>query len=179
MPVSVQKSEDSYSLIAPSPRRLCLRPGLRVAAVLTAIGGLTSGASGQDTFDGGAGDNTDFNDPLNWLGDVDPGTNLGGETIVFDFDDPAIDPFTILVSQDIFQIGDLDNTADNVDITFDGTGGGSFEFISGANINPGSGSFTFNLDVTALGDLTFELANGSVVFDQSFTTNGGLITAND
>ena len=50
---------------------------------------------------------------------------------------------------------------------------------SGANINPGSGSFTFNLDVTALGDLTFELANGSVVFDQSFTTNGGLITAND
>ena len=55
MPVSVQKSEELKSMTVPSPRRQCLRPGLRVAAVLAAIGGLTSAASGQDTFDGGAG----------------------------------------------------------------------------------------------------------------------------
>ena len=180
MPVSVQTPEDPKPVTVPSPRRQCLRPGLRVAAVLAAIGGMTSAASGQDqTFDGGAGDESSFNDPLNWLNDVDPGSDLGGDAIVFDFDDPSIDPFTILVGQAILGIGDLDNTADGIDIVFSDDGGGSFQFVGGSVINPGAGSFTFDLDVTALGDMTFNLIDGDVVFNQAFTTNGGSITAND
>ena len=180
MPVSVQTPEDPNPVTVPSPRRQCLRPGLRVAAVLTAIGGMTSAASGQDqTFDGGGfPEDTDFNFADNWLNDVDPGTDFGGNGIIFLFDDPGLNP-TIFVNADILNIGDLDNTADDADIIFDGSGGGSFQFAGGAVIDPGAGSFTFDLDVTALGDMTFNLIDGDVVFNQGFTTNGGSITAND
>ena len=63
---------------------------------------------------------TDFNFADNWPNDVDPGTDFGGNGIIFLLDDPTLDP-TIFVNADILNIGDLDNTANGAEIIFDGS----------------------------------------------------------
>ena len=66
----------------------------------------------------------------------------------------------------------------NGEIDFEGTGSWTFD-IGGATVTPGEGAFTFDIDVTALGDLVFELGDGSVTFNGAFDAqNGGTILAN-
>ena len=166
MPSSVQLNEDSSCNAIPgSGVAAGIRPGLRVAAVLAAM---TTAAHAQDsTFDGEAGDVTSYSDATNWLGDVYPGDDLGGNGIVFDIDLPGGDPFDILLDAGVTGINGLDNTVDNLAITFS-DGGGSFVFDPTSTIDTGTGSFTFDVGVTFLGDVTFNLnETGSVLFNDT------------
>ncbi len=166
MPSSVQLNEDSSCNAIPGGGMAAgIRPGLRVAAVLAAM---TTAAQAQDsTFDGEAGDGTNYSEATNWLGDVYPGDDLGGNGIVFDIDLPGGDPFDILLDAGVTGINGLDNTVDNLAITFS-DGGGSFVFDPTSTIDTGTGSFTFDVGVTFLGDVTFNLnETGSVLFNDT------------
>ncbi|MCP4835826.1 MAG: autotransporter domain-containing protein [Phycisphaera sp.] len=166
-------------MITPSSSRQGrLRPGLRVAAVLAAVGGLTPLATGQDsTFNGGAESDSLFNDVLNWDGGY-PGDDFGGNSIIFGL--PDEDPFVIQVNVDILNLGGLDNTANNADITFEDDGG-SFQFSDGANLQTGTGSFRFDIGAEFLGGVTFDMYvdadnAGSITFSEAVTfavTNPG------
>ena len=146
-------------------------PGLRAAAVLAAIGSMTLAAAGQD-YDGS--NSGEFNDALNW-------TNPGFPGGYPDFAGGIIDIIggtDINVDDLIIGIGGLNNSSDG-DIVFSSLlGTGSFTFNGGSTINPGAGSFTFEIDVFADGSLTFDLTgDGAVQIDGNFTTNGGTILA--
>ena len=146
-------------------------PGLRAAAVLAAIGSMTLAAAGQD-YDGS--NSGEFNDALNW-------TNPGFPGGYPDFAGGIIDIIggtDINVDDLIIGIGGLNNSSDG-DIVFSSLlGTGSFTFNDSAIINPGAGSFTFEIDVFADGSLTFDLTgDGAVQIDGNFTTNGGTILA--
>ncbi len=146
-------------------------PGLRAAAVLAAIGSMTLAAAGQD-YDGS--NSGEFNDALNW-------TNPGFPGGYPDFAGGIIDIIggtDINVDDLIIGIGGLNNSSDG-DIVFSSLlGTGSFTFNGGSTINPGAGSFTFEIDVIADGSLTFDLnGGGRLQIDGGFTTNGGTILA--
>ena len=169
MPSSVQTIESSGIASNRGETRF---PGLRAAAVLAAIGSMTLAAAGQDSYDGALGGDSNFDTPASW-GGAYPGDDFGGNTIdilsIF-----GTDP--INVANDITGIGGLTNTFDG-DVVFGGVG--SFTFNDASTINPGDGSFTFEIDVIADGSLTFDLTgDGLVQIDGAFTTtNGGTILA--
>lgn len=154
---------------------------LRLVAPLLACS-IVGTVHAQQVFEGGAGDGSSFIDDGNWLGGYPfPGNDFGGDSVDFTFvPDPPTSPFNILVGVDVVNLGDFTNTQDNVDVVFDLDGGtGSFSFVDTAEIDPGTGgSFTFNLDVTALGSMTFDLlGGGSIAFNAGFTTTAGTILA--
>ncbi|MAH65424.1 MAG: hypothetical protein CMJ27_03390 [Phycisphaerae bacterium] len=169
MPSSVQTIESSGIASNRGETRF---PEIRAAAVLAAIGSMTLAAAGQDSYDGALGGDSNFDTPASW-GGVYPGDDFGGNTIdilsIF-----GTDP--INVANDITGIGGLTNTFDG-DVVFGGVG--SFRFNDASTINPGDGSFTFEIDVIADGSLTFDLTgDGLVQIDGAFTTtNGGTILA--
>ena len=170
MLASVHSSEEPMQV---QSRRIrtprLIRPGLRVAAVMAAIGGCSIASYGQDQFDGEGDSGSDFNDVLNWDLDVYPGDDFLGRSIIFNL--PDSDAFNINMNVDVLNLGGLDNTANNADITFE-DGGGSFQFAVGALLDTGSGSFTFNIGATFLGDVTFDMyvdedESGSVTFNEA------------
>ncbi|MDE0890486.1 MAG: hypothetical protein OSA40_13660, partial [Phycisphaerales bacterium] len=168
MPSSVQSID--FTGLA-SNRGVSRFPGLRAAAVLAAIGSMTLAAAGQD-YDGSNSD--EFNDVLNW-------TNPGLPGGYPDFAGGIIDIIggtNINVDDLIIGIGGLNNSSDGA-IVFSSLGDtGSFTFNDSATINPNAGSFLFEIDVTAIGSLTFDLTGGGAVqIDGGFTTNGGTILA--
>ena len=136
---------------------------------MAAIGGCSIASYGQDQFDGEGDSGSDFNDVLNWDLDVYPGDDFGGRSIIFNL--PDSDAFNINMNVDVLDLGGLDNTANNADITFE-DGGGSFQFVVGALLDTGSGSFTFDIGATFLGDVTFDMYvdennSGSMTFREA------------
>ena len=153
-----------------------IQPGLRVAAVMAAIGGCAIASYGQDDqFDGEGGSGSDFNAVANWDLDVYPGVpgaegdDFDGRSIIFGL--PDSDAFDINMNVNVLNLGGLVNTANNADITFE-DGGGSFQFKVGALLDTGSGSFTFDIGATFLGDVTFDMYvdeddSGSMTFNEA------------
>lgn len=136
---------------------------------MAAIGGCSIASYGQDQFDGEGDSGSDFNDVLNWDLDVYPGDDFLGRSIIFNL--PDSDAFDINMNVDVLNLGGLDNTANNADITFE-DGGGSFQFAVGALLDTGSGSFTFDIGATFLGDVTFDMyvdedESGSLTFNEA------------
>ncbi len=167
MPSSVHPI-DSTGLA--SNRGVIRFPGLRAAAVLTAIGSMTLAAAGQDSYDGALGGDSNFDTPASW-GGVYPGDDFGGNII----DILSIFGAEINVANGITGIGGLTNSND-LAVIFNGDG--SFTFSDAAIINPEAGSFTFEIDVFAGLGLTFDLTGGGQVqIDGGFTTIGGTILA--
>lgn len=173
MPSSVSSPDDlsriTDSIVNHSFGARRPRPGLRAAAVLAVVGGVSAGVMGQDFSGSGT---ADFNDGAEWDGGLPGGfPDFGGGSIDFSGGDADINVVDLVLG-----VGGMTNSSDG-DIVFDGTGSWTFD-VGGATVTPGAGSFTFELDVTALGNVTFELADGSVTFNGAFDAQGGTIRSN-
>ena len=137
-------------------RKIWLRWPL--VAVLASTG--ASALFAQDVFDGSIDE--EFGETGNWVGGLPGGyPDFVGNTVDFQ----TINDFDVNVDDLITGLGGFINTT-NFNNTFASKEDtGAFAFISGATIDPGSGSFTFNIDMTAAGFMTLDLSlGGSMTF---------------
>ena len=153
---------------SPHCRAACGRFLCRLIFGLLIVGVSAAPSQGQsdDVFVNTTG-NGEFDDAANWTGPLPVSfPDFGGNTVGI-----TVDSNTIITVEDlILGLGGLSNT-NSFESTFStlalGVDPGTFTFMNGATIAPGTGSFVFKLGVTGSA-MTFDLSSGG---DLTFNTD--------
>ncbi|MCH2160404.1 MAG: hypothetical protein MK085_00875, partial [Phycisphaerales bacterium] len=146
----------------------CQWVGCAIAG-LVAVTTLTEFVTAQadETFDNAANTGI-FDDAGNWVGGVFPGPNFGGDSVGFNL--PGLVGLDIDVQSVITGLGGLEfEGPDSPELTFVGVGNFTFDTAALAIINPGTGSFIFDIGFTSESEMALDLSggNGIISFKQN------------